>query len=112
MQQEPAPSDAFAAAEAPPTDPEATPPPWLHKHHDSVTVSVEQLLANKIEQEEVLSQTGITDPSEGDFTNCIQPILNTCSKESIAVRNLYRPFSTITYVVSRWSFWCLLHSMG
>ena len=76
------------AAEAPPTDPEAPPPPWLHKQHGGTIVSVEQLLANKIEQEDLLSQTGITDPSEGDFTNCIQPVLATCSKESIAVRNL------------------------
>lgn len=82
--QQPASGDTAAAAEAPPTDPEAPPPPWLQKQQGG-TISVEQLLANKIEQEELLSQTGITDPSEGDFTNCIQPILNTCSKESIAV---------------------------
>ena len=85
QQQQPASGDTSAAAEAPPTDPEAPPPPWLHKQHDITIVSVEQLLANKIEQEELLSQTGITDPSEGDFTNCVQPILMTCSKESIAV---------------------------
>ena len=83
--QKPASGDTSAAAEAPPIDPEALPPPWLQKQHGS-EISVEQLLANKIEQEELLSQTGITDPSEGDFTNCVQPILNTCSKESIAVR--------------------------
>lgn len=86
--QQPAPGGTSAADEALPTDPEAPPPPWLQKQHGSV-ISVEQLLANKIEQEELLSQTGITDPSEGDFTNCIQPILTTCSKESIAVRSLY-----------------------
>lgn len=80
--QKPVSGDTSAAAEAPPTDP---PPPWLLKQYGNV-ISVEQLLANKIEQEELLSQTGITDPSEGDFTNCIQPILTTCSKESIAVR--------------------------
>ena len=87
--QQPVSVNTAAAAEAPPTDPEAPPPPWLHKEqHDDMVVSVEKLLANKIEQEELLSQTGITDPSEGDFTNCIQPILATCSKESIAVRYL------------------------
>lgn len=90
--QQPVPVNTAAAAEAPPTDPETLPPPWLHKQqqqqHGGTIVSVEQLLANKIEQEELLSQTGITDPSEGDFTNCIQPVLATCSKESIAVRNL------------------------
>ena len=85
--QQPAPGDTAAAAEAPPTDLEAPPPPWLQKQQGG-TISVEQLLANKIEQEELLSQMGITDPSEGDFTNCIQPILITCSKESIAVRTL------------------------
>ena len=84
--QQPAPADTSAAAEAPPTDPEAPPPPWLQKQHGITIVSVEQLLANKIEQEELLSQTGITNLSEGDFTNCVQPILITCSKESIAVR--------------------------
>ena len=56
QQQQPASGDTSAAAEAPPTDPEAPPPPWLNKQHDTTIVSVEQLLANKIEQEEVLSQ--------------------------------------------------------
>ena len=88
QQQQPASGDTSAPAEAPPTDPEAPPPPWLNKQHDTTIVSVEQLLANKIEQEELLSQTGITDPSEGDFTNCVQPILMTCSKESIAVSSV------------------------
>jgi len=46
---------------------------------------LEHLKSTKMEQEDLLSQTGITDPSEGDFSNCVQPILATCSKESIAV---------------------------
>jgi len=46
---------------------------------------LEKLKRVKLEQEELLSQTGITDPSEGDFSSCVQPILTTCSKEAIAV---------------------------
>ena len=58
------------------------------QRHPAFTERLERLKATKLEEEELLSQTGITDPSEGDFSNCVQPILSMCSKESIAVRSM------------------------
>ena len=60
------------------------PPSWTQKRQTGPEL-LERLRGTKLEQEELLSQTGITDPSEGDFSNCVQPVLATCSKEAIAV---------------------------
>lgn len=59
------------------------PPPWIQKQRAQ---SLEQQLKQaKLMEQSSLQQQGITNPLEMEFTDVIRPIMESCTKDAIAV---------------------------
>ncbi len=86
----PSPGSSSASVQAPPSE------PWLQSKyppssmHDQSRGLIQQLERTRLQEQAVLQQQGIVDPLETEFTAVVEPILETCTKESIAVSDRFR----------------------
>jgi len=76
----PAPPHTSNSAPAQPT------PPWLQKQQQQAQQGVvKQLKQMKVQEQAALQQHGINDPLEIEFSAVVRPIMESCTKDSIAV---------------------------
>ena len=67
---------------------EAPPPPWVKKQQllSLGETVIQRLKQTKLTEQASLQQFGIMDPLEADFTEVVNPIMESCTKDSITVR--------------------------
>ena len=65
---------------------QATPPPWIQKQHQQVAGQelLQQLKQTKLSEQASLLQNS-TDPLEVELSNMVKPVMESCTKDSIAV---------------------------
>ena len=61
------------------------PPPWMQQQQQEKEVGLIQRLKRAKFQEQSDCQQGISDPVEVEFGSVVQPIMESCTKDSIAV---------------------------
>ena len=76
---------------SPPVEPSTDtppPPPWVKQPAEETLQAV--LKQNRLSEQALLQQRGVTDPLEMEFSAMVAPIMGACTKDSIAVRIVYK----------------------
>ena len=68
-----------------PSSSQATPPPWLQEQKPTGSELIQQLMQRQLNESCTLLQ-GSGDELEEEFSAVVRPVMESCTKDSIAVR--------------------------
>ena len=70
---------------SPSAPPPSSDPPWVKRQTgENLLQSLKQM---QLMEQASLQQMGVSDPLEAEFTEVVNPIMESCTKDSIAVSN-------------------------